>query len=446
MLGAGAAAALWIITGISGRFSAFPEKTAEMPVAFVVVLLCMAAVLYLVAIRTGEKSGGEISFSAVFAIGLLMRAAGLVSHPVLEDDYFRYLWDGAVTASGANPYLFSPSEVVTGNAGDFLKSLAGESGGIAGRINHPHLTTIYPPATQAFFAVSHLVSEWSVTAWRVLLLAADTATLFILRRLVRGRANTMIYWWNPLVVFTIFFSCHLEALLFPFLLAAVLAAENRRGFAASFFLSLSVSIKIWTALLIVPLARIWREDMKKMLSLFAVFVPLSAVMLLPLIASSSVENSGLTAYAQSWENNSSFFRITLFVSETVAEMFGFHIGHGQFTARVATAFMAVCGAGYAFFSKRWESGDLVGRCLFVSALLFLIVPTQFPWYYCWVVPFLALRKSGAMWSLLSLTAFLPLYYAQYGLSGQSALREVIVWVEFVPVWIMIVFENMRTKT
>ena len=38
--------------------------------------------------------------------GLLMRLLLFGTNPILEIDYYRYLWDGAVLAQGFNPYLF----------------------------------------------------------------------------------------------------------------------------------------------------------------------------------------------------------------------------------------------------------------------------------------------------------------------------------------------------
>lgn len=448
---AGTAAALWTITGFSENFSAYPQAAIDpMPAAQLTVLLSAAAFFYFAAIRAGEKSKKSTPLAAVFAIGLVMRIAGLFSHPVLEDDYFRYLWDGAVAAAGINPYLFAPAQAVAGEAGEALKTLAEQSGGVAGRINHPYLTTIYPPAAQAFFALSHLAAEWSVSAWRLVLLAADGATFFLLSRLRAGNAPA-IYWWNPLVVFTIFFSCHMEALIFPFVLGAFWAVRGARGAWALALLCVSVAVKVWTALLAAPILRVLRGGVKQTTSLLALFGICSLAVLSPLLASLGAENSGLAAYALDWENNGSFFKIVAFACEKSASALGFGTGHGFFTARVVTAAIITLGAAWAFFSKTWEPQDLAGRCLFVSALVFLVIPAQFPWYYCWVVPFLALRTEGAKWSLMAPTALLPLYYlkygdyAKYGLDGRSVFGEMIVWIEFAPVWIMLARENLRRK-
>ena len=68
------------------------------------------------------------------------------STPIYEDDWNRYLWDGAVTVEGYNPYEYAPEVtfVVGPEAPQDVKdlqALSGANGGITGRINNPHLTT-----------------------------------------------------------------------------------------------------------------------------------------------------------------------------------------------------------------------------------------------------------------------------------------------------------------
>ena len=434
-LGAASAAVLFIVAGFSDGFSSYPDGVRSMPVGRLTVLLCASAGLYFAAVRRAPPS-----LAAVFIIGLLMRAAGFLSHPVLEDDYFRYLWDGAVTASGNNPYVSSPASVLSGEAGAAMKALADASGGVAERINHPHLTTIYPPAAQVFFALSHIVGGWSTGAWRAVLLAADTASFLLLVRLAGNGANPAIYWWNPLAVFTIFFSCHMEALVFPFVLGAVRAAQSGGRKAGALLLSVSVAVKVWTAPLMAALIK--REDRNAPV-LFALFAASTALLCAPLLLRGFSGQAGLAAYATSWENNSSVFRLTLFACEVALEAGGIHPGHGQTAARILTALAVAGGAAWVFFSKTMRRAALSDRCLFISALIFLIIPAQFPWYYCWLLPFLALRRNGPKWSLLAPTALLPLYYLKYGHSPEGALADALVWIQFVPVWTMLAFEQRR---
>jgi hypothetical protein len=76
----------------------------------------------------------------------------------------------------------------------------------------------------------------------------------------------------------------------------------------------------------------------------------------------------------------------------------------------------------------------------VIAALFLLSPTQFPWYYVWLAPFLALCPSFA---LLALTAALPLYYLRFYFDArdQVALFDYgIVWLEYLPIMALLIVE------
>jgi hypothetical protein len=49
----------------------------------------------------------------VLLTGFAMRIMHWGTAPILEDDYLRYLWDGAVTAAGLDPYAAAPASADT---------------------------------------------------------------------------------------------------------------------------------------------------------------------------------------------------------------------------------------------------------------------------------------------------------------------------------------------
>ncbi len=67
--------------------------------------LLFVAVLPLVrsTIRSKSSGPGKLLLWIVVA-GVLIRLVQFAGEPLLEDDYHRYLWDGAVTAEDGNPY------------------------------------------------------------------------------------------------------------------------------------------------------------------------------------------------------------------------------------------------------------------------------------------------------------------------------------------------------
>ncbi len=121
----------------------------------------------------------------------------------------------------------------------------------------------------------------------------------------------------------------------------------------------------------------------------------------------------------------------------VFPLFGVHPGHGQFAARITVFVVLIMLICFLILRRSDDWIKFVNRCLIIIAAAFLIGPTQFPWYFVWVIPFLTLNQR---FSLLILTALLPLYYLRFYLEPRgmiSLFNYGIVWVEFVPVWILI---------
>ena len=90
--------------------------------------------------------------------------------------------------------------------------------------------------------------------------------------------------------------------------------------------------------------------------------------------------------------------------------------------------------------KAQNPSELCGRCLLVIAAVFLLSPTQFPWYYTWLVPFLVFRPRTP---LLLLTALLPLYYLRFYFDARNEVGIFdygVVWLEYAPVWFLLIRE------
>ena len=114
--------------------------------------------------------------------GLISRVILIPSTPVLEDDYYRYMWDGAVTANGINPFKYSPLEVEKDSIHipEELVHLKNESGKIFENINHRHIRTIYPMLAQFTFAAAYFISPWQTWSWKLILLLFDLLLLIVL--------------------------------------------------------------------------------------------------------------------------------------------------------------------------------------------------------------------------------------------------------------------------
>ncbi|MCG8692392.1 MAG: hypothetical protein MI806_14385, partial [Minwuiales bacterium] len=131
-----------MVLWISGSF-AYGIDPRYAPIWQLVALMVVSGIVFLTLLRAVPNTGtGPGLVLWVVGLGLVMRAVMLPSTPILEDDFYRYLWDGAVTSHGINPYAHAPGAAATPPD---LGMLAAQSGDIVERVNYPGLRTIYPP-------------------------------------------------------------------------------------------------------------------------------------------------------------------------------------------------------------------------------------------------------------------------------------------------------------
>ena len=424
------------------------------PVVSVVALEMLAAALYLSLAWLIPRSRAEPGLLVlVLVVGIVIRALGVFSTPVLEDDYYRYLWDGAVVVGGHDPYRYSPAEVLHAGHGAnadaelaALAALAADGDGVVARINYPRLSSVYPPLAQAGFALGALVERFSLVAWRLVLLLFEAMTVallyLILRRLDRSALWLALYLWNPLLVKELVNSAHMDALLLPFLVAVLLLALEAREVLASLLLALAAGIKLWPVLLLPTVLRPLLAEPRRLCAAVAVFAAGFAGTAWWLWGHAGAE-TGLGAYALGWEMNDGFFLVLHWL---VAQGLAILKLEWTSSAAVARALVATGIVWLAFAVNARAARDpeeISERFLMVTAAVFLLAPAEFPWYYTWLVPFLVLVPSPA---LLSLTALLPLYYLRFYLDfrGQAQYFDYgMVWLEYLPVWILLAWAWWR---
>lgn len=415
-------------------------------------LLAGSIYLLAVAVLRKEGSSGRATIMFAIAVGALIRLVMLSSFPMLENDFYRYLWDGAVSARGMNPYRFSPAEVLEGGEDGpsiplALQELASESGPILERVNHPYLRTIYPSVAQAAFAFSHWLAPWSLLAWRNVLLAFDLATLalliLLLQTLKLPALWLVIYWWNPILIKEIYNSGHMDVVALPFVLFAALLTIRGRSSGASASLALAVGTKIWPMVLLPLILRPMGANPRRVLRPLLIFGLMMGVIFLPFCLAGLGEDSGILAYAQHWDMNDALFLVFSKAAQMILPMIGIPVSQAKLVARLFAFALLVLWILKVIRRPLRDPHDFCERALLITAAVFLLSPTQYPWYYLWVLPFLALRPRA---SLLLLTCLLPIYYLRFYFKVKGGVVSIfdngIVWLEYIPVWVLLIREGI----
>ncbi len=407
----------------------------------------------------------------VFVTGLAARCLLLGSEPALEDDYQRYLWDGAVTVAGLNPYAFAPDDAMRAIPPGVLAGLAADAGVVLERVNHPHLKTIYPPVAQGAFALAHLIAPFSLFAWKVVCLAADVATFALLLALLQAIGRPAIwvtlYWWNPIVLKELFNSGHMEAVLVPFVLGGVLLALRGRPLAATGALGLAAGIKVWPVLLL-PL--IWQGLLRTPGRLAACVVLTVGLLMLwawPVVLGGLDKDSGFVAYAQKWQTNSALYPALADVAkallgDAVAITDEITVKSSNILRAGLAGLAGLVALGLAIGLWRRGSLDLARRggvspagaeearafvtaCGVLAITLWLLSPAQFPWYAVWALMFAPLLPSIG---LVIAAITLPFYYAAFHLTWQSRgdlFSDVIVWWIWAPIWLGLALDLLLAR-
>ena len=247
LVGIGAALVLvFVATTLVWQAGKAPRTGIQLPILEVIALYFFASLLWLwgisVALQTKTVEAGRRVLRVIVIVALVCRAAQIFGSPILEIDYYRYMWDGMVVNNGVSPWLYSPSQVLAEEGGiddprlDRLQRLAVSTLSvrtIVSRVHYEEYTTIYPPVSQAVFAAAMWLvpdgASVNVHRWclKTVLVLFDLATLFVVVALLRTlniRSGwAAAYAWSPLVIKEISNSGHLDSIATFFTTAAVLS-------------------------------------------------------------------------------------------------------------------------------------------------------------------------------------------------------------------------------
>lgn len=343
---------------------------------------------------------------------------------LLSTDIYRYLWEGKVWRAGLSPYLYAPNDMA-------LVSLKEQHLALWSRIDHRHLSSIYPPLAQVAFAV---LPE-SVIGARLCFVGCELLTLSVLalwlRRLSYPSGRLLLYAWLPIVVVEISSSGHLEALLSLFLVGGLYlfscSVSRGRKFLGCAILFAAILIKYVSVVpLLFVLCQWTRVDRTFSFKVWIVFF-IAAALSLSCWGKEIVSSNGLRSYAEHWVFNGSGNALIEYLlnpwpmAKQVAKLVGIGVSLVMFYWCARSQF------------------DLIMSVVLVFFVVLLFSPVVYPWYLLWFAPFLVILNS---WRI----ALAPLVFCCTVLFSYEVLRHPQVWspapwalyLEYVPVYFLIV--------
>lgn len=150
-----------------------------------------------------------------WGVAILTRLILLPMEP--GDDVWRYLWEGHIQNLGYSPYHVAP------NAAELVPYRTDWWA----QINHPEVSAIYPPITQISFRGLAAIAP-NVYLFKIAFGLADLALCWLLSRRF-GAAQTTLYAWNPMILYSFVGGAHYDSWFILPLVAAWLVIDPPEG-------------------------------------------------------------------------------------------------------------------------------------------------------------------------------------------------------------------------
>jgi len=337
---------------------------------------------------------------------------------VLEDDFYRYLWDGRMVVETWQPYGAAPAHWFDD------ESISDGFVAILDGVNYPWIATVYGPTLQLWYALGYVVAPGEVWPLQVVAAIADIGVLLVLVRLCAGRSpllfgGCVLYAWSPLLIKEFATTAHPDVLGVFFVTLALLLYCRERWFWLGVCLGLATGVKPF-ALVIAPFLIALRS--RAMLGFASAIGLLSAPFLvaqhtLDLISAMGVIwfPEGLRAMGGDW-----LFNAPLYLLAIEWESWFLTLGLELTANAVKAVLLGSFTLLWLWQLTRWLSAETdvlplaaqlttqqrfgarlarLGELphLWLVGVFLLVLPALNPWYLVWWLPFAVLKLRGKQW-------------------------------------------------
>lgn len=359
-----------------------------------------------------HKNNVPVSVSALLFWALCFRLIGVAGFPILEDDFYRYLWDGRTWVETGSPYRLAPSHFFG------TDNLSEKFEGILDHINYPYVATVYGPVCQWVFAFSYWLAPGELWPLQLIFALLDFGLILLLLRVAPAKW-VLLYAWCPLVIKEFAYSAHTDILGIFFMFAAIIARQWSRLKIAALLLSLAVGSKVF-AIILVPLLlgfrwRAWLVFGAGILAITATFLSIDPWF-----------PEGLGEMASQWLFNAPIYMLLLPYLPAV-----------WIKLLLLSAFsIAWCVFAWRFLFSRQT---LIPRGDWLFGLMLLCLPVANAWYLAWLLPFAVIFPSRWAW-VASISVLLC--YA-IPVEPDQPLTKIVVGLEYGAILIALFYDLTR---
>ena len=322
-----------------------------------------------------------LSLLACAILGLLL--------PYTSNDAQRYLWDGAVFLSGADPYITAPNDPSVAD----LRALWPTPE------EHAGYPTLYPPGGLSLFALCALAGPiYAIWVWKLMTTAAAMLTLVLTYRLLLARNMTRhfpLIAFSPLLLLEAQVGAHIDIFSALGIIAGLCCIEKDKIFLAGVIIGLSATIKFLPAVIVGPY--LFYLKPRQALKLFIGSAGTWMSIYLITFGFGYRPLGLLPTFFEKWRGGAPIYPVL----EGVQSIFG----ASNRALMIGVLGIAVLGFSVSALLARNRNIDVA--ILLSLSLPLLLSPILFPWYLLALMPLFALRPTFTAFAAITLA---PLSY------------------------------------
>lgn len=368
-------------------------KRADFFIFYPCILICFGLYYLLVS--------QPVEFKKLFLLGLIARIILLFATPELSDDFYRFIWDGALINEGYNPFILLPKDVVE------QELLQPDFDKLFHSLNSQGYYTVYPTIIQLINTISVFVGKTvfgSLIVMKIIFLGFELISFYFLKHLLsiykKPNHHIFWYWLCPLIILEFIGNLHHESIMIALVLGAIWYLKSERVILSALFLSLAIFTKL-TPILFVPFF-IFSISLKQNIRFITTLGLASLLLAFPIYYDEGYLFllKSIQLYFSSFEFNSSFYQLALYIEKNYWQ--GFRWIYKIITVLIMGSWLL-----------RWKlkRTDITYGIAIIYLIYVLSAQSVHPWY---ILPLLPLFLNSNMikfywiWLLL-----IPLTYITY---------------------------------
>lgn len=401
------------------------------------LVICTAALwlLFLLSLLALRGVSGRAVTVLVLVGSVLLGGAAMVGPPNTSTDSARYAWDGIVQNASISPYAYTPADErlddlrpewlfpspeITASGepvcrGERIASVTTESGELlCSALNRTTVPTIYPPASEMYFAgIRFLVGPepayWPLQLTGLLLSVGTTVMLLVgMRRRGIDSRRAALWAWCPLVATEAITNSHVDMLGVVFTLAAVFLATAGKPWRGGIMLGAAIATKLIPVLAAPAMLR--REGWKVAVAAVVTFL----VLYVPYVITTGI---GVLGYLPGYLSEEGYEDGTRFALLSL-------VAPGGSAVVIAVILLAIIGVLVIW--KTDPDAPWLGQLVMIGSALLILSP-RYSWYALLLVPFIALSGRWE-WFAVPLALTLRLLVPSVPLTRVSIATAIVVIV------------------